>query len=263
MTNLPHSIILYPPPTEEQNIRFFRQSSSIDRGIEIPQRNTISLQNIYAVGAAAVNHVFPPVYGSFRFKEICPSYFKEIRTMCGIKNDEFSDAFLSVAKTIFSEGRSGAFLFFSSHEKYIVKSTTESEMITLYRILPKYVKYLKENPSSFILRYLGAYNITMYGVKLSFLIMQNIFPPQAALSERYDLKGSWVKRGPTPKSGQTTQTQHSSSSLYLDNDWKQNFFLPIHTMQSLVQQVKEDACFLQGHLFSISYYTGKILHHKV
>lgn len=230
----------------EKHIQFFRRASSvssIDRGIEIPLKRTTSLQRIIAAGAAAVNRVFPPVYESFRFKEICPSYFKEIRSMCGIENEEFGNAFLSVAKTTFSEGRSGAFMFFSSHEKYIVKTTTESEMTTLYRILPKYVKYLKENPNSFILRYLGAYNITMYGVKISFLIMQNIFPPQAALSERYDLKGSWVKRGPTPKS----KTQHSTATLYKDNDWKQNFFLPTCTIQSFAQQVKEDTCFLRGH----------------
>lgn len=33
----------------------------------------------------------------------------------------------------------------------------------------------------------------MYGQNIYFVVMENVFPA-TALSERYDLKGSWVKR---------------------------------------------------------------------
>ena len=230
----------------DQSIRMFRRASSIsgfgDEGHSLPRENSISLQSIFAAGAAAAQQVFPPAYESFSFKEFCPSAFKEIRAMSGIDDGEYGHAFLTTTKESFSEGRSGAFVFFSSHQRYIAKTTSEREMVALYRNLPSYVKYLKENPNSFILRYLGAYCITMYGVKLSFLVMLNIFPPHAALSERYDLKGSWVNRGPTPKKG-------NSVPLYKDNDWKQKVFLPVCTMQSLAQQVSGDVAFLRGRTY--------------
>lgn len=86
--------------------------------------------------------------------------------------------------------RSGAFLFFSSNQKYLVKTTTKDEIFLLQRILKKYEEYLSSdiNKHSLLIRFLGAHCITMYGQKLYFVVMSNVFP-DTPLSERYDLKG--------------------------------------------------------------------------
>jgi len=113
--------------------------------------------------------------------------------MCNITPDEYARSFEATCKETFSEGRSGAFMFFSADQRCIAKSTPKNELLSLVKLMPAYVAYLLNNPNSLITRFVGAHCITMYGVELHFVVMLNCFPAQR-LSERYDLKGSWVNR---------------------------------------------------------------------
>ena len=119
--------------------------------------------------------------------------FAKVREMCNITPDEYARSFEATCKETFSEGRSGAFMFFSSDQRCIAKSTPKHELLSLQKLMPAYVNYLMHNPTSLITRFLGAHCITMYGVELHFVVMLNCFPSHR-LSERYDLKGSWVNR---------------------------------------------------------------------
>ena len=198
----------------------------------------------------ASNTLLMSAYDSFRFKDFCPSFFKEIRGLCGVDEDEYSSAFTSTTKERFSEGRSGAFMFFSSNQKYVVKTTVKGDMCSLYRILPKYVEYLRKNPNSLIVRFLGAHNITMYGVKLYFVVMLNVFTSDS-LSERYDLKGSWVNRhgfkGGRNATGLGRGDKKSSSvPLYQDNDLQHKISLHPDVIRPFARQVKMDSEFLRG-----------------
>lgn len=85
-------------------------------------------------------------------------------------------------------------MFFSFDMKYIVKTTQYDEIIGLQLILSKYRDYLAANPHSLMTKIIGAHSITMYGKIIYFIVQQNIFPASENLSERYDLKGSWVNR---------------------------------------------------------------------
>lgn len=205
-----------------------------------------------ATGAA--KSLFSTAYDSFRFKDFCPTYFKEIRDMCGIGEEEYSKAFSATTRENFSEGRSGAFMFFSANEKYIVKTTFKTDMVSLYRILPQYVEYLRQNPNSLIVRFLGAHNITMYGVKLYFVVMLNVFP-RDPLSERYDLKGSWVNRHGFKGKGKgqvsnmiRANKKQNSAPLYQDNDLQYKVSLQPNVIKPFSEQVKKDSEFLRGML---------------
>ena len=81
----------------------------------------------------------------FVFKDYLPKLFSEVRSICKINPDEYSESFLHTTQEKFSEGRSGAFLYFSSNLKYIVKTTTEDESIALRNIMEQYVSYIKQN----------------------------------------------------------------------------------------------------------------------
>jgi hypothetical protein len=141
-------------------------------------------------------------------------------------------------------------MFFSANQKYIVKTTATGDMGSLYRILPKYVEYLRKNPNSLIVRFLGAHNITMYGVKLYFVVMLNVFTSEN-LSERYDLKGSWVNRHGF-KGGRNAHElirgarKATSVPLYQDNDLQHKISLHPDVVKPFAQQVKKDAEFLRG-----------------
>jgi hypothetical protein len=136
---------------------------------------------------------FSNAFREFRFKDFLPKLFARIRQIHGITAEEYASAFETTCRERFSEGRSGAFLFFSKDQRYIVKTMSQSESLTLRQVLQKYLQHLEMNPSSLIVRFLGAHSLTMYGVEIFFVVMLNVFPT-APLSERYDLKGSWVNR---------------------------------------------------------------------
>ena len=248
----------------EQKMSMMRRTSNLGSNIGSPGTGTIteskenSVSRIESVRkginraiTTATNTLLMSAYDSFRFKDFCPSFFKEIRGLCGVDEDEYSSVFTSTTKERFSEGRSGAFMFFSANQKYIVKTTFKADMCSLYRILPKYVEYLRKNPNSLIVRFLGAHNITMYGVKLYFVVMLNVFTADN-LSERYDLKGSWVNRhgfkgGRNANALGRGDKKAASVPLYQDNDLQHKISLHPDVIRPFARQVKLDSEFLRGY----------------
>jgi 1-phosphatidylinositol-4-phosphate 5-kinase len=88
-------------------------------------------------------------------------------------------------------------MFLSADEKFIVKTLSASEVYKLLCTLPAYYNYLDKHHSQTLLtRYMSAHAIVMYDTTLYFVVMLNFFP-NITLSERYDLKGSWVDRNGT------------------------------------------------------------------
>ena len=201
--------------------------------------------------------MFNPAFKEFRFKDFSPGYFAKVREMCNITPEEYSRSFEATCKETFSEGRSGAFMFFSSDQRCIAKSSPKDELLSLQKLMPQYVEYLTANPNSLITRFIGAHCITMYGVELHFLVMLNCFPSQR-LSERYDLKGSWVNRHAMTKTSISSSKKASGSSkspmLYLDNVLQHKLSLHPGVAQQLVDQIFKDVEFLTGKvIFHFSY----------
>ena len=197
---------------------------------------------------------------SFEFREYKSYLFSEIRLLCEINDEEYANSFRSITKERFSEGASGAFMFFSSDEKYIVKTTSFQELKSLLEILPAYVSHLNANPNSLIVRYLGAHCVTLYGKELYFVIMKNVFS-QVNLSERYDLKGSWVNRHyrdtDSGKKINRREDWESKCPLYLDNDLQHKINLKPTVANALHNQVLRDVSFLCGkiHIYTTITFT--------
>lgn len=184
----------------------------------------------------------------FSFKDYRPKIFAEIRSLCGISPQEYASSFTETTKQKFSEGRSGAFMFYSKNEKYLVKTTTKSEMAALLRIIPLYRQHLlkPENARSQLCRYLGAHRITMYGQDMHFVVMKNAMPTEN-LSEKYDLKGSWVNRH--GKKGRLSLADRlkmeRSVPLYQDNDFYQKISLSKSAANELAAQIRRDVLFMR------------------
>jgi hypothetical protein len=223
--------------------------------------------------ATVASAIFTPAYREFRFKDFCPKLFAKVRAHYKISAQEYAEAFRSTCRESFSEGRSGAFLFFSSDQKYIVKTTTRQESLTLHQIMPLYVRYLQAHPHSLLVRFLSAHCITMYGHDMYFIVMMNVFP-NVPLSERYDLKGSWVNRYGVKGKQASSKTKRrkrygnnvnrlsNSSSrrrrtergdideeegvpLYQDNDVQHAISLDVNIVNSLAEQIRKDITFLK------------------
>lgn len=206
---------------------------------------------------------------SFMFTDYRPKQFANLRALFGISNEDYLSSFKSTTMPSFSEGRSGAFIYFSSDRKYIVKTTTDREFLKLMQILPDYERYFMDELSSghdpLITRFLGAHKIVMYDIPLYFVIMQNVCP---SVNEKYDLKGSWVNRHSSkkssynpelsrpkkftiPESDKLNRVRHhpggkDGATLFLDNDLQNCFLLHPHVARALSQQILRDIKLLES-----------------
>eukprot|EP00981_Chlorochromonas_danica_P001600 scaffold344_cov178-Ochromonas_danica.AAC.9 len=193
--------------------------------------------------------VFTSAHRDFRFKDFCPKLFAAVRAMHNISAEDYAKSFETTCRERFSEGRSGAFLFYSSDQRFLVKTTTHEESNTLQALMPLYVAHLERHPNSLLVRFLGCHCLTMYGVEIHVLVMLNFFPT-TPLSERYDLKGSWVNRhgmtGKTRTKAERIRRQVlQQAPLYFDNDLQQKFSLDPAVAKAMADQIQADIIFLR------------------
>lgn len=191
----------------------------------------------------------------FMFRDFKPKMFKYLRELARINEEEYIYAFDKTKKEHFSEGKSGSFMYLSKDEKYVVKTVSQTEMAKLLDMLTKYKDHVKKHPHSMISRFTGAHAIVMYNQTIYFIVMKNILP-KVALSERYDLKGSWVGRngnteGLTRSDRMKQQGAHAtvdenSDVLLLDNDLQSRINLNKNVIGPICDYIRCDIDFLQS-----------------
>jgi hypothetical protein len=218
---------------------------------------------------------------SFIFTDFSPKRFAKIRALSNISVESYLTSFRSTTMPQFSEGKSGAFLYFSSDYNYIVKTTTPKEFEKLLSMLPAYEKYIEKEKrlgrDSLLTRYLGAHRIIMYDIPLYFVVMKHVCPN---VDEKYDLKGSWInrhgskmqkdRRGARPKKNYSLMISNNSierieskskdgsvasrfhtnnpetTPLFLDNDLQNCFLLHPSQANELAAQIDRDTRFLES-----------------
>jgi hypothetical protein len=108
----------------------------------------------------------------FQFTDFEPHLFSRIRARNGIRHGDYVRTLSITRREKFSEGASGAFLYFSSCERFIVKTMTYEEAQVLLSMISDYENFMLENPNSLITKFYGCHAITMYGTTLYFCVMQ-------------------------------------------------------------------------------------------
>lgn len=152
-----------------------------------------------------------------RFVDFAPMVFQEIRTQFGIHEDEYLRSVgpeqmlgnmvlgnLSSLSELSSEGKSGAFFYYTADGKYMMKTVTPKEFVLLRQILKGYYDHIKDNPETLVVRFLGLHCLRVQKrvsrfrplkqKNLFFVVMANMFNTPVEIHRRYDLKGSWVGR---------------------------------------------------------------------
>merc|ERR1712228_29831 len=142
----------------------------------------------------------------------------------------------------FSEGRSGAFFFFTPNNKYLIKTLNKNEAKLLIDSLPDYVEYMKVNGTkTYLTKYFGLHSVQLYSKRIYFMVSGNVFPSDAALfgqiKERYDIKGSWIDRH--------TKRHLFENKLMKDEDLHRNLQLDLITSSNIHKQLEQDTMFLQ------------------
>eukprot|EP00438_Fugacium_kawagutii_P002766 Skav202250 [mRNA] locus=scaffold1417:272960:278692:+ [translate_table: standard] len=111
---------------------------------------------------------------------------------------------LSSLSELSSEGKSGAFFYYTADGKYMLKTVTPKEFALLMQILKGYYDHIKSNPDTLVVRFLGLHCLRVQKrvsrfrpsrqKNLYFVVMANMFNTPVEIHRRYDLKGSWVGR---------------------------------------------------------------------
>jgi 1-phosphatidylinositol-4-phosphate 5-kinase len=180
------------------------------------------------------------------FRDYCPQLFHKIRTLYGIDTQDYCQSLSEATKERFSEGASGAFLYFSKDNRYIVKTTISSECEFLRQFLPSYSRYLEANKDSLIAKFYGCHAIRMYGQWIYFVVMENIFVSAKRLHERYDLKGSWVNRHAVKEIKKFRGVNRFTlpDGCLKDSDISRRLEIPPAMGEALAKQLTNDVNFL-------------------
>jgi 1-phosphatidylinositol-4-phosphate 5-kinase len=200
--------------------------------------------------------------GEHPFKEFAPDMFRELRLLEGIDNNQYLKALEKPEKEQLSEGASGAFMFFCGGMDFIVKTIKPDEALVLHRSLRHYLAYLKQNPNSLLVRFLGSYSLGVYAQTFHFVVMRNIFEPGADINERFDIKGSWVNRSATPSAPNKTVVcrhcnemfipaakekcsriigLHEANVVLKDNDLRTKISLRTNEAEQVLEIIKKDS----------------------
>lgn len=203
------------------------------------------------------------------FIDYCPHTFRTIREHFNITTEQYIASISKTTKERLSEGASGAFMFFSHDQQFIVKSMSQEETAFLRSICADYAAYLLTHPDSLLTRFYGCHSIKLYGSTFSFVVMANLFSTEKVIHRRYDIKGSWVNRTAShPQNGKRVTCRHCNggyifgstdaeanscpmrvgkhepNSILKDNDLTAKVRLDRITSEELYQQLVMDANFL-------------------
>lgn len=133
---------------------------------------------------------------TFPFFDYRPHAFAQLRALAGVSASSYL-ASLSARPTPRTKpgGKSGAFLYTTADSRYLLKTCSAAECATLLRILDSYSEYLQSQPRTLLCRFAGCHAIEMYGRRVFFLVMANVFGDLPARpSVTYDLKARRASR---------------------------------------------------------------------
>jgi hypothetical protein len=141
----------------------------------------------------------------------------------------------------FSEGKSGAFFYFSSDGLYLLKTIPKREASSLRTLLGSYLAQVQAHPDTLLPRYLGFHRITLPGHRdLYFVVMANVFATERTIHYRYDLKGSYLGR----TAGKAKLEAHPEA-VRKDLDLRRPFHVGPTKRRALLKQLAADVSFLR------------------
>jgi len=196
----------------EKNSRDFQFSQFILVGIQksinewlVPSLESKSsrepLSSKHYESAPTANYIIGDT--NFGFQIHAPVVFSKLRNLFGITEEQYLSSF-SVEKGLFTRktaGRSGSIFFYTHDMKFIVKTICNAETTVLKAILQDYCKHIEESEKTLLTVFCGFYTIytSAFTSGTSFVVMQNIFPPEKNLLYTFDLKGSSIGRATNAK----------------------------------------------------------------
>jgi Ca2+-binding EF-hand superfamily protein len=154
-----------------------------------------------------------------------------------------------------TEGKGGAFFYYTADGRFMIKTVTKDEKHLLKGMLREYYEYLVRNKDSFIVRFYGLHGLRLKrdpllfqqgkyrkDEKIFFVVMGNLFNTPLEVHRRFDLKGSWV--------GRTSGAGADPNTALKDNDFiarKESINVGSEGRKIICEQLRRDADFFAAH----------------
>jgi 1-phosphatidylinositol-4-phosphate 5-kinase len=191
------------------------------------------------------NELLPSSKYYYKFKDYAPRVFRSIREMFKISSEDYLMSLTGkyMLTEMDSPGKSGSFFYYSQDYRFIIKTVHHTEHKYLLKILRNYYLYLKKNPNTLICKIFGLHRVKIqHGNKIHFIVMENIFPPDKDIHEKYDLKGSLVGR-------YTNEKENNNNKILVmkDLNWikrERKIYLGKEKENILMNQLEKDVKFL-------------------
>ncbi|XP_064410788.1 phosphatidylinositol 5-phosphate 4-kinase type-2 alpha [Latimeria chalumnae] len=191
------------------------------------------------------NHLFNKenMPSHFKFKEYCPTVFRNLRERFGIDDHDFQNSLTrSSPFTNDSQGRSGARFHTTYDKRYVIKTISSEDVAEMHNILKKYHQFIVECHGNTLLpQFLGMYRLTVDGIETYMIVTRNVFSHQLSVYRKYDLKGSTVAREASDKE------KAKELPTFKDNDFineGQKIYIDEKNKKMFLEKLKKDVEFL-------------------
>jgi hypothetical protein len=197
-----------------------------------------------------------------KFQALAPKVFESIRNSASISATEYAEAMnpsSSSASEAFnieqsqanvlieklSEGKGGAFFYFSQNYKFVIKTISDGEYNFMGSILRKMWKQMVRD-DTLLSRYFGVYTLYYRGADIKIVVMENVsyMYPRLPIHRKYDLKGSWVARSMTKANEAYKQPTDADKRTLKDMDMRYTIAVSSKTRAELIQAIQKDVEFL-------------------
>jgi 1-phosphatidylinositol-4-phosphate 5-kinase len=140
-----------------------------------------------------------------------------------------------------SPGKSGSQLFITDDLLFILKSLTQEEYDVFRNMLFSYYRYVLAQPNTLLIKIFALYTLRSRDKDLHFMVMENIAPPKAPITVRFDLKGSTYGRTAPPAE------RLKQVPLLKDNDFQRRLYLGPTRRRLFLSQALSDSQWLASH----------------
>jgi hypothetical protein len=197
-----------------------------------------------------------------KFQALAPKVFESIRNSASISATEYAEAMnpsSSSASEAFnieqsqanvlieklSEGKGGAFFYFSQNYKFVIKTISDGEYNFMGSILRKMWKQMVRD-DTLLSRYFGVYTLYYRGADIKIVVMENVsyMYPRLPIHRKYDLKGSWVARSMTKANEAHKMPTDADKRTLKDMDMRYTIAVSSKTRAELIQAIQKDVDFL-------------------
>ena len=183
---------------------------------------------------------------------LSPSVFYYLRNFNNVSTSELIEEWGTLTHGIDVHGRpkSKSYLMFSRTKRFIMKTISRDESVTLRHMLPHYVRYCSSNPRTFLNRYLLLVKIhkkcTIAPYKGYVIVICNTFAASPEIHEIYDLKGRSPKVGGILPSKRSSAERRRNPLVMEDKNLVRSFSIDPQSRITILQQLKADFQFLQS-----------------